>query len=96
MGEQGLIGVPDPSSLFLADRRGGMPGSIVVPALEGHRPLLVEVQALVVPAGRCRGPRRSVQGVDASRLSLLAAVLEQRVDVPLSSSATSTSPWSAG
>lgn len=84
MGEQGLIGVPDPSSLFLADRRGGMPGSIVVPALEGHRPLLVEVQALVVPAG-AGGPRRSVQGVDASRLSLLAAVLEQRVDIPVSS-----------
>jgi DNA repair protein RadA/Sms len=69
--------------LFLADRRGGMPGSIVVPALEGHRPLLVEVQALVVPAG-AGGPRRSVQGVDASRLSLLAAVLEQRVDIALS------------
>jgi DNA repair protein RadA/Sms len=83
MGEHGLVGVPDPSALFLADRRGGMPGSIVVPALDGHRPLLVEVQALVVPAG-AGGARRSVQGVDASRLSLLAAVLEQRVSIPAS------------
>ena len=84
MGEHGLVGVPDPSALFLADRRGGMPGSVVVPTLEGHRPLLVEVQALVVPAAP-GGPRRSVQGIDASRVSLLAAVLEQRVDLSLSS-----------
>jgi DNA repair protein RadA/Sms len=84
MGEQGLVGVPDPSALFLADRRGGMPGSVVVPALEGHRPLLVEVQALVAPAAP-GGPQGSVRGVDASRVSLLAAVLEQRVDIPLSS-----------
>ena len=82
MGEQGLIGVPDPSALFLADRRSGVAGSIVVPTVEGHRPLLVEVQALVASAGP-GGPRRSVQGVDASRLSFLVAVLEQRVDIRL-------------
>src|SRR5205085_12440699 len=43
----GLAGVPDPSALFLADRRPGTPGSVVAPVLDGHRPLLVEVQALV-------------------------------------------------
>src|SRR5687767_15032038 len=46
MGEGGLEGVPDPSGLFLGDRTSGVPGSVVVPAMEGHRPLLVEVQAL--------------------------------------------------
>ncbi len=82
MGEQGLIGVPDPSALFLSDRRPGVPGSIVVPTLDGNRPLLVEVQALVSSAGP-GGPRRSAQGIDTGRLALLAAVLEQRVGLTL-------------
>ena len=82
MGEQGLIGVPDPSALFLADRRAGVAGSIVVPTLDGNRPLLVEVQALVASAGP-GGPRRSAQGVDPGRLAFLVAVLEQRVGVSL-------------
>jgi DNA repair protein RadA/Sms len=82
MGEQGLIGVPDPSALFLADRRAGVAGSIVVPTLDGSRPLLVEVQALVASAGP-GGPRRSAQGVDPGRLAFLVAVLEQRVGVSL-------------
>ena len=50
MGESGLVGVPDPSALFLADRQPGVPGSVVAPVLDGWRPLLVEVQALVVPS----------------------------------------------
>jgi DNA repair protein RadA/Sms len=82
MGEQGLIGVPDPSALFLADRRSGVAGSIVVPTVDGNRPLLVEVQALVASAGP-GGPRRSAQGVDPGRLAFLVAVLEQRVGVSL-------------
>ncbi|MCU0311449.1 MAG: DNA repair protein RadA [Acidimicrobiales bacterium] len=73
----GLIGVPDPSRLFLADRRKGVSGSVVVPTMDGHRPLLVELQALVA-ASTLPSPRRSAQGLDAGRLSLLLAVLAER------------------
>ena len=76
----GLIGVADPSALFLGDRRPGVAGSAVVPTIEGHRPLLVELQALVSPTSLPQ-PRRSAQGVDSGRLSLLMAVLAQRVGV---------------
>jgi DNA repair protein RadA/Sms len=74
MTEAGLQGVPDPSSLFLTDRMWGTPGSIVAPTVEGHRPLLVEVQALVTKTTFPQ-PRRSAQGLDQGRLSLLVAVL---------------------
>ncbi|CAN5787778.1 DNA repair protein RadA [soil metagenome] len=77
----GLRGVPDPSGLFLADRRTGIAGSVVVPTMEGHRPLLVELQVLVATSS-LPSPRRSAQGIDSGRLSLLLAVLEQRVGVP--------------
>ena len=76
MTDTGLVGLPDPSTLFLADRRAGTPGSVVVPTIEGHRPLLVELQALVTGGGG-GSPRRSAQGVDHGRLSFLLAVLEQ-------------------
>jgi DNA repair protein RadA/Sms len=78
MGEQGLRSVPDPSGMFLADRRPGVPGSVVASVLEGRRPVLVEVQALV-GASNLPSPRRSAQGLDTGRLSLLLAVLERRV-----------------
>jgi DNA repair protein RadA/Sms len=74
MGERGLVAVPDASALFLADRRAGAPGSVVTAVLDGVRPLLVEVQALVVPS---QSPRQSTQGLDAARLPLLLAVLER-------------------
>jgi len=74
----GLAGVPDPSKLFLADRRAGVPGSVVVPAMEGQRPLLVEVQALTVPIPPGTPARRNAQGLDGGRLALLLAVLERR------------------
>ena len=77
MTEDGLIGVPDPSRLFLADRRKGVSGSVVVPTMEGHRPLLVELQALVTRSPLA-SPRRSSQGVDSGRLALLLAVLAER------------------
>ncbi len=77
MGDAGLAAVPDASGLFLADRRPGVPGSTVVPTMEGHRPLLVEIQALVTQS-RLPTPRRSAQGLDGGRLSLLLAVLETR------------------
>ena len=83
MTDKGLKGVPDPSGLFLADRRPGIPGSVVVPTIEGNRPLLVELQVLVarsvIPT-----PRRSATGLDSGRLSLLLAVLEQRVGIATS------------
>ena len=77
MTELGMIGVPDPSRLFLADRRHGVSGSVVVPTMEGHRPLLVELQALVTTSA-LPSPRRSAQGLDSGRLALLLAVLGER------------------
>ncbi len=81
MTEAGLVGVPDPSALFLADRCAGVPGSIVTPVLEGARPLLVEVQALVAPAPAGGSARRAATGVDSARLAMLLAVLQQRARV---------------
>ena len=78
---QGLIGVPDPSALFLTDRRTTSPGSVVVPAMDGRRPLLVEVQALAVPIPPGIPGRRNAQGLDAGRLALLLAVLQRHVGV---------------
>jgi DNA repair protein RadA/Sms len=82
MRSDGLAEVPDASALFLADRRPEVPGSVVVPVLEGTRPLLVEVQALVA-SQETPVPRRSAAGVDAARLALLLAVLEERAGVPV-------------
>jgi DNA repair protein RadA/Sms len=79
MSEAGLRGVPDAGGLFLSDRRSGVAGSAVVPTIDGQRPLLVEVQALVVPAPNSNMPRRSAQGLDAGRLALLLAVMQQRL-----------------
>jgi DNA repair protein RadA/Sms len=82
MTDAGLRGVPDPSRLFLGDRRPGAAGSSVFPAMEGHRPLLVEIQALVAKTNLPM-PRRSASGLDAGRLALLVAVLEERAGVVL-------------
>ncbi|HYI62560.1 MAG TPA: DNA repair protein RadA [Acidimicrobiales bacterium] len=80
LGEAGLDGVPDPSGLFLADRLPGVPGSTVVPTIEGHRPLLVELQALVAPSFLAE-PRRSSHGLDRGRVALLLAVLVKRAGI---------------
>ena len=82
MGEGGLVGVPDPSALFLADRQAGVPGSVVAPVLDGQRPLLVEVQALVVPS-TAPAPRRTAQGVDGGRLAQVLAVLDRHAGLDL-------------
>jgi DNA repair protein RadA/Sms len=82
MAAGGLRGVDDPSELFLADRRPGVPGSVVLPTLEGQRPLLVEVQALVA-GGSAGSPRRGAQGIDPGRLALVLAVLDRRVGIAL-------------
>jgi DNA repair protein RadA/Sms len=77
MTESGLAGVENPSELFLAERRPGTPGSCIVPVLEGSRPMLVEIQALVAPAGYGTA-RRTCLGIDDARVALLLAVLERR------------------
>ncbi|MBM3799395.1 MAG: DNA repair protein RadA [Actinobacteria bacterium] len=81
--EAGLHGVPDPSALFLADRQTGIAGSVVVPTLEGQRPLMVEVQVLVNEVKGEAPPRRSAQGLDPGRLAMLLAVLDQRTKSPV-------------
>jgi DNA repair protein RadA/Sms len=82
MGEAGLEGVANPSELFLAERRGDAPGSCVATLVEGSRPLLVEIQALVAPAGYGTA-RRTAIGIDDGRLALLLAVLDRRAGVDL-------------
>jgi len=84
MGERGLEAVGDPSAMLLADRRTGVPGSVVFSGLEGTRPVLVELQSLVVD-GSPPNVRRVPIGVDAKRLALLVGVLNSRVELDLSS-----------
>lgn len=82
MEENGLTEVLNPSAMFLAERPVGVAGSVVVACMEGTRPLLVELQALVTPT--CFGmPRRMAAGVDSNRLNLLLAVLEKKVGLQL-------------
>jgi DNA repair protein RadA/Sms len=78
----GLGPVDDPSGRFLTDRQPGLPGSVVVPTLEGRRPVLVELQALTVDVAPNSG-RVAVQGVDGRRLALVSAVLTRRVGWPI-------------
>ena len=81
--EAGLAEVPNPSELFLADRRDDVTGAVVFAGIEGSRPVLVEIEALVAPSSLA-SPRRNVVGWDSSRLAMLTAVLEARCGVPLS------------
>jgi len=78
----GLRPVPNPSQLFLSERASGAPGSAVVCCIEGSRPILVEVQALV-STSTYGNPRRMAIGIDQNRLSLLLAVLEKRAGLSL-------------
>ena len=79
---KGLKAVPNPSALFLAERPSNVPGSAVLCCLEGSRPLLVEVQALVSTSSYGNA-RRMASGIDQNRLSLLLAVLEKRAGLNL-------------
>jgi DNA repair protein RadA/Sms len=79
---QGLGEVQNPSALFLAERPKEASGSAVAPILEGRRPLLMEIQALVSPSSLAM-PRRQSLGVDSTRVSLLAAVLEKKARLKL-------------
>jgi len=84
MAERGLVEVKNPSGLFLAERPKDAPGSVIVSSLEGSRPLLLELQALVARAS-LGTPRRTVLGADYNRVCLLLAVLEKRAGVPIGS-----------
>ena len=78
----GLRGVAHPSELFLSERPRNAPGSAVLPAVEGSRPILVEVQALVGEPAQ-GNPRRNTIGVDAHRVALILAVLQRRLGLEL-------------
>ncbi len=80
MTERGLESVENPSERFLAERRAGAPGSCIAPLVEGSRPMLVELQALVAPAGYATA-RRTTVGLDDGRLALLLAALDRHSDV---------------
>jgi len=82
MTDKGLIGIRDASRIFLAERAVDVPGSVILACMEGTRPLLVEVQALVAPTVYAT-PKRSAVGLDTGRISMLAAVLERRIGLPL-------------
>lgn len=82
MGDRGLAEVENPSELLLAERSGEAPGSAVLAAVEGSRPLLVEIQALIGYAGQ-GSPRRAALGVDPSRVAMILAVLHRRAGLDL-------------
>jgi len=82
MKDSGLLEVVSPSEFFLAERSQPASGSVIMPSMEGSRPILVELQALVVPTP-FGIPRRTAQGVDVNRVSLLVAVMEKRLGTPL-------------
>lgn len=77
LGDTGIVGLPDPSRLFLTSRDRAVPGTCVTVTLEGRRPLVAEVQALVstAPGG---SPRRTTSGLDSARLAMILAVLTRR------------------
>ncbi|MGB9281426.1 MAG: DNA repair protein RadA [Pseudonocardiaceae bacterium] len=80
--DDGIVGLPDPSGLFLSHRDGAVAGTAVTVVVEGKRPLLGEVQALVAESALAN-PRRAVSGLDSSRVAMILAVLERRGGVKL-------------
>jgi DNA repair protein RadA/Sms len=82
MGDQGLNRVDDPGRLLLGDRLTGVPGGVVLPAMQGRRTLVVELQALVTPMGQSQA-KRSVVGLDAGRLVMTLAVLDRHAGLPV-------------
>jgi DNA repair protein RadA/Sms len=81
LGEDGLTGLPDPSGLFLSERHDPVSGTCVTVTLEGRRPLLAEVQALVSATVGEVPPRRVVSGLDSARVTMMLAVLQRRATV---------------
>lgn len=83
MGDAGIVEVADPSGLFTSRHTEPMPGTCVTVTLEGRRPLLAEVQALVAPSPYQTSPRRVTHGIDQSRIALTLAVLERKARIRL-------------
>jgi DNA repair protein RadA/Sms len=82
MGESGLADVNNPSALLLAERPRGAAGSVVLPAIEGTRPLLVEIQALAAHSTLAM-PRRTTLGLDGNRTAVLTAIADKRAGLKL-------------
>nr|MBA2767826.1 DNA repair protein RadA [Sporichthyaceae bacterium] len=80
--DEGITGLPDPSGLFLSQRYEAVPGTCVTVTVEGKRPLVSEVQALVAKTPHPT-PRRTVSGLDGGRLAMILAVLQRRADIPV-------------
>jgi DNA repair protein RadA/Sms len=85
MKENGLKEIANPSEIFLQDRVKNVPGSVITVIMEGSRPLLAEIQALVVPS-QLAIPRRVANGFDYNRLQLITAILSKRLGIPLGTS----------
>ncbi|MBB1484001.1 DNA repair protein RadA [Tessaracoccus sp. MC1865] len=83
MSENGIVEVPDPSGLFTTAHNEPVPGTCVTVTLEGRRPLLAEIQALIAPSPQSSA-RRTTHGLDGSRIAMVLAVLERKVKLPLS------------
>lgn len=84
LSDVGIVGLPDPSGLFLSSRDAPVPGTAVTVTLEGRRPLVAEVQALVAPSS-LPSPRRATHGLDSSRVAMILAVLARRANAPVGS-----------
>jgi DNA repair protein RadA/Sms len=80
--DDGIIGLADPSGLFLGDRHEIAPGTCVTVTMEGRRPLVAEVQALIAPSSAPQ-PRRVTSGLDSARIAMMLGVLERRAGVRL-------------
>jgi DNA repair protein RadA/Sms len=84
LSDVGIVGLPDPSGLFLSSRDHAVSGTCVTVTMEGRRPLVAEVQALVAPSS-LPSPRRATSGLDASRVAMIIAVLDKRAGAPVGS-----------
>jgi DNA repair protein RadA/Sms len=82
LSEVGIVGLPDPSGLFLTRREEAVPGTCVTVTLEGRRPLVAEVQSLVAKS-HLPAPRRATSGLDTSRVAMVLAVLAQRCKISM-------------
>ncbi|MBC7640229.1 MAG: DNA repair protein RadA [Rhodoferax sp.] len=82
LSDVGIVGLPDPSGLFLSERTSTVPGTCVTVTLEGRRPLVVEVQSLVAGT-QAPNPRRATSGLESSRVAMVLAVLDRRAGVAL-------------
>ena len=82
LSETGIVGLADPSGLFLSHSGAGVPGTCITVTLEGRRPLALEIQSLVVPSSLAN-PRRTTSGIDSSRLAMILAVMHRHAGVRL-------------